>query len=155
MPRQRHRYAHDPITMNSPPSNPTPNPYQPPLAQGRPQAISSGQREFLRAIAGHQKGLRVCLLARAVLELGFLSVYQQHLEPILITEAVLILATVYFVARAGVRLYGRFSGYYYAFVSITPFLGIFILMTVNRATTLVLRHHGIYVGLLGAVRSEI
>lgn len=131
------------------------NPYQPPQAQTRRQAISSGQREFLRAIAGHQKGLRACIVARSILEFGFLSVYQQHLSSLLVTEVVLMLLTAYFVARAGVRLYGRFSGYYYAFVSITPFLGIFVLMTVNRTTTLVLRHHGVRVGLLGALRSEI
>ena len=131
------------------------NPYQPPQAPGRTQVLSNGQREFLHAIATHQKGILACLVARAALEFGFLYLYQRFLQPIVIAECLLMVLTAYFVTRAGIRLYGRFSGCYYGFVSITPFLGIFVLMTVNRATTLVLRHFGIRVGILGACRSEI
>lgn len=131
------------------------NPYRPPLVTSRRLGLSSGQREFLQAIAGCQRGLLFCLVTRAVLEFGFLYWYREYLQPLVVIECVLMLLTAFFVTRSGIRLYGRFSGYYYGFVSITPFLGVFVLLTIDRATTLVLRHFGIRVGWLGASRSDI
>jgi hypothetical protein len=134
---------------------PSTNPYEPPQVASRRIPLSSGQREFLLAISLHQKGILICLLLRGLLEFSFLYYYERYLRAILISEGILMIATAFFVSMIGVRLYGRFSGLYYGFVSLTPFLGVFVLWTVNHAATLVLRHFGIHVGWLGADRSEI
>ena len=107
-------------------------------------------REEIRAIAGRQKMLCVCLvayIAAFILLLvspgGLTTVFR------LIASAASVAGMV-FVFLLATKLYGTGLGIVLGILTLSPLVGLIILLVVNGKATGVLRKHGIKVGLMGA-----
>jgi len=113
------------------------------------------RREDLRAIAGYQKGIIICILvyfgavvaqfalppdARIFLLIGVLAIGMMG------TVFVFLLATKIYEPGRGVAL---------GILTLIPIVGLIVLLIVNGKATTILKNHGIHVGLLGARSSDL
>jgi len=109
----------------------------------------------LRAIAVRQRAIMYCILGYIVMILGqFLIPPGLRFVPAIIAMAVSIVAAV-FVFMLALSLYGTGIGLLLGVLTLVPLVGLIVLLIINNKATLILRHHGIKVGLMGADPKQI
>ncbi len=140
------------------------NPYQPPAYQSSFETQEGiAQVEKLRKVAFCQKGVLICLLVYLLLVLAsyllseWVVEYPNSYPPQWPTWLALIdaLAGAVLAFRLSLLVYGRITGIVMGLLTLIPCLGLFVLLYTNGVATVLLRRHGIRVGLLGANLSKI
>jgi hypothetical protein len=112
-------------------------------------------RQDLRAIAGYQKAVLVCILVYLAL------VASQFFLPVemrtLLVASVIVLGVVgtVFVFLLATKVYNPGLGVMLGILTLIPCIGLIPLLVVNGKATSVLKEHGVRVGLLGARSSDI
>jgi len=109
----------------------------------------------LRAIAGYQKGILLCILIYlAAVAAQFVLPPEVRLLLLIGVLAVGVVATV-FVFLLATKVYSTGAGIVLAILTLVPLVGLIVLLMINGKATGVLKQHGIQVGLLGARISDI
>ena len=112
-------------------------------------------RETLRAIAGHQKAIILCILVYlCLIPVQFLIPEETRIYLALALIPLGITATV-FVFLLATRVYTQGTGIVLAILTLIPCIGLIVLLIINQKATGILKANGIHVGLLGASSSDI
>ena len=142
----------------------TENPFQSPTTDSRPiVGVRSGAIEELRNVAKYQKGILFCILIQLLnIALQIVLVYGLNIEPgtgfRLVQNGLSVVvgvASTIFVFLLAVNVYSKGVGIALGILTLTPCIGLIVLLIVNGKATSVLTRNGIKVGLLGAHRSQI
>ena len=112
-------------------------------------------RDDLRAIAGYQKGILVCILVYlAAVAVQFVLPPELRLVLAIGVLGVGVVSTV-FVFLLATKVYGTATGILLVILTLVPLVGLIVLLAINGKATGVLKQHGIHVGLLGARMSDL
>ncbi|VTR91166.1 Uncharacterized protein OS=Fimbriimonas ginsengisoli Gsoil 348 GN=OP10G_3938 PE=4 SV=1 [Gemmata massiliana] len=113
-------------------------------------------RSDLRAIAGHQKAILLCILVNICLTIAQFTVPDDNLRLILalVSIPIAIAATV-FVFLLSTKIYSSGVGVLLGILTLIPCIGLIVLLVINGKATSLLKSRGIHVGLLGARTSDI
>ena len=131
------------------------NPFQAPQTMSPAVGVLGGTHEDLRAVAGAQRGILMCILIYLVAVIAQFA-FPPDLRP-LIGLCILPVGVVgaFFVFKLAMKVYGTGPGIFLGILSLVPLLGLIVLLGVNGKATGVLNQNGIKVGLLGADVSSI
>jgi hypothetical protein len=118
--------------------------------------------EYLRQVAGAQKGIIYCILGQfALVPLNF-ALQSLPPEQALVTAlslgltylAVAVTATV-FMFMLAVKVYSTGVGVVLGILTLIPCIGLIVLLVINQKATSILTESGVRVGLLGANSSDL
>jgi hypothetical protein len=117
----------------------------------------------LRAMAWYQRVLIVCLVVQLLIWAGYIVAVTSRLARdngegatlgLLWTAAVGLVGGV-FVFLLGRKVYGPVAGVILGLLTVTPCVGLVVILVVNASATSALQSNGVRVGLLGARMRDI
>jgi hypothetical protein len=112
-------------------------------------------RETLRAIAGNQKAIILCIVVYlCLIPIQFLIPEEVRIFLALALIPLGIAATV-FVFLLATKVYSTGTGVVLGILTLIPCIGLIVLLIINGKATSVLKENGIHVGFLGASSSDI
>ena len=119
-------------------------------------------REYLRGVAGSQRGIIFCILGQlALLPLQFVlgslppeSELAARIALVSIYLAVAITAAV-FLFQLALKVYSTGVGVLLGILTLVPVVGLIVLMVINQKATAILKNAGVRVGLLGANSADL
>ncbi|MBN9119473.1 MAG: hypothetical protein J0I06_10000 [Planctomycetes bacterium] len=112
-------------------------------------------RETLRAIAGSQKAIILCILVYlCLIPVQFAIPEESRIFLALALIPLGITATV-FVFLLATKVYSTATGVILGILTLIPCIGLIVLLIINGKATSVLKENGVPVGFLGASSSDI
>lgn len=112
-------------------------------------------RDDLRSTALYQKGILCCILAYFLL-VGVSFVLPPEVRLLLAVVALLIsIAATMFVFLLATKVYSTALGVALGILTLIPFIGLIVLLSINGQANAILKKHGIKVGLLGAKLADL
>lgn len=112
-------------------------------------------RSDLRAVAGYQKAIIICILIYlALIPVQFAIPEEARVFLGLFLIPLGLTATV-FVFLLATKIYSPVLGVILGLLTLVPCVGLIVLLIINARATALLKSRGIYVGLLGARTSDI
>lgn len=112
-------------------------------------------RETLRAIAGHQKAIIMCIVVYlCLIPIQFLIPEETRIFLALALIPLGITATV-FVFLLATKVYNTGTGAVLGILTLIPCIGLIVLLIINGKATSILKENGVHVGFFGASSSDI
>jgi hypothetical protein len=111
--------------------------------------------EDLRAIAGFQKGIILCILIYIGAVAAQFAIPEEYRLFLYIGVGVLGIISTVCVFLLSTRVYSTGVGVTLAILTLVPLIGLIVLLIINGKATDILKKNGIHVGLLGARSSDL
>lgn len=112
-------------------------------------------RETLRAIAGNQKAIIVCILIYLCLIPVQFAIPEEARIFLALALIPLGIAATVFVFLLATKVYTTGVGVILGILTLIPCIGLIVLLIINGKATSVLKENGVHVGFLGANLSNI